>query len=522
MGVLSSFSVRQFKSRLSVSLGSVWSSREKLRDRLEKLRCQKSALEEQHQRVLNENRALKNTLQRTEVKLGDVRGRLEKLHSQPVHLPDDPPLKNHQFGPRMIAFCCSLCSIVGFRSTERVLPLIGQWLNVEFDVPARWTMRLWSSRNGVAILQQSAVHADDWIWLIDHSVQLGKMCVLVVLGIRQADLPVGRALQRQDMKPLAVLPTTTRNKEEVGAALLKLAAQIGSPISVVLDGATELCEGVKYFERKGFDVVTMNDIKHKAANILKKRIGKEKRFTDFEAHVGKTTACIQQTELDHFLAPKKKTKCRFMNLGKLIDWADMVLFHLKNPSAAGNIGIPPERLTEKLGWLLEFEDELEQWRECRKVVSTVLQFTNRQGVYIGSTDDIKQRLAKSKVSCPATQQVLDELVEVCAENEKNLATSSYASLRLINSTEVLESSLGSFKALQRHHNRGTFTTLLAVFPTLFQTTTPNAIRKRFSTVLTKDLKQWTKDAGLSNSTQARKTAAYNDSKKHSRQKNTFT
>lgn len=515
MGTSSYFSIRGFKSSFRVALASLFSSRENLRVRLEKLRRRQSTLENHHQRVLNENRQLKRQLEQTKAEFRKLCRQRKKLQSLPVQLPEDRRLRNHQYGPRMIAFCCALCNVIGFRSTERVLPLIGQWLNVEFDVPSRWTMRLWNSRNGVAVLQESAVATDDWIWLVDHSVQLGKMCVLVILGIRQSQLPAGRALGRQDMQPLAVLPTDSRGKEEVGQALEQLAEEIGMPISIVIDGAAELHEGVKQLENKGFDVVTMNDIKHKAANILKKTLGREQRFAEFEAHIGKTTASIQQTELDHFLAPKKKTKCRFMNLDKLVDWADMVLFHLKNPSAAGNTGVTPKRLADKLGWLLEFESELGQWRQCRQVVSAALQFSNRQGVYIGSTDDLKKQFNQWKDLCPAARHIVEELAAVYAGDEKKLAASSHATLRLINSTEVLESSLGCFKSLQRHHNRGTFTTLLAVFPTLFQATTPAAIRRRFANVSNIDLKKWVKDAGLNNSTQARKTAAYKASKQSS-------
>jgi hypothetical protein len=516
------FSIRHFKSSFRVALASVFASREKLRDRLGILRRQKSELEQHHQRVVNENRKLKRQLEHIQSELGEVRRQRDQLQSQPVRLPHDPHLKNHQFGARMIAFCCTLGNIIGFRSTERVLPLIGEWLNVEFQIPTRWTMRLWNSRNGVAILKESAVPAEDWIWLADHSVQLGKMCVLVILGIRQSELPVGRALRRQDMYPLAVIPTNSRSKECVGQVLEELAEQIGAPISVVIDGASELHEGVEQLEHKGFEVLAISDVKHKAANILKKTLGREERFSQFEACVGKTTASIQQTELDHFLAPKKKTKCRFMNLGKLIDWAEMVLFHLKNPSAAGNTGVAPQRLVDKLGWLLEFESEIEHWRECRQVVSATLQFTNGRGVYVGATEDLKKQLGELGVSCSLARQVVEELTKVVAVDEQKLAASSYASLRLVNSTEVLESSLGSFKSLQRHHNRGTFTTLLAVFPSLFRPTTRESIQQRFAHVSTAALKKWIREAGLNNSTHARKTAAYKALENATRQKYRLT
>jgi len=518
---VSSFSVRHFKSSLWALCSSFYRSRERLRDRYVELRGRNIQLEQHHQRLLSENRALAKKLRRVEDDLVQHRRLLAKREVQPLQLPDDPNLKGHQYGARMIAFCCGLASLIGFRSTERVLPLISQWLEVEFDIPSHHTIRLWASRNGVAILQESNQVAPDWIWLIDHSVQLGKMCVLIVLGIRQSELPTGRPLRREDMKPLAVVPTVSRTKEHVAEALMPLADQIGTPICIVSDGAAELHEGVKYLENESAEVILMDDVKHKAANLLKKILGRDERFARFDGQVGKTTARIQQTELDHFLPPTKKTKCRFMNLSKLIDWAEMVCFHLKNPQAPGNRDVSAERVTEKLGWLLEYEQDLEQWSECRQVVSAVLQFTNREGVYAGATKALNKQLAELDVSSAMAQQVLDELVDACAENERKLTSSSYAKLRVPCSTEVLESSLGRFKSLQRHHNRGTFTTLLAVFPTLFESTPAHRLAARLKKVSTKGLKKWLEQAGLTNSTQARKAAAYRASRGLTQQKTTM-
>ena len=512
MAAVSSFSVSQYKSSLRALCASFYRSRERLRDRFDALRGKKKLLEEQHQRVMNENRALAEKLRRAEDKLALQSKVLAKQQTQALQLPDDPKLKGHQFGPRMMTLCCALGQLIGFRSTEQVLHVIRQWLQVEFDVPSHDTVRLWMSRNGVAILQESTQFEPDWIWLIDHSVQLGKMCVLVILGIRQSELPVGRPLRRYDMKPLAVVPTLSRTKEQVGEALVDLADQTGAPICIVSDGAAELHEGVKWLENKGVELVLMDDVKHMAANLLKKTLGRDERFAQFDGQLGKTTARIQQTELDHFLPPTKKTKCRFMNLDKLIDWAEMVRFHLKTPQAPGNRDVSAERVSEKLGWLLEFEQDLEQWRECREVVSAVLEFTNREGVYAGATEALKKRLIELDVSSAMARQVLAGLVDACGENERKLSGSSYKKLRVPCSTEVLESSLGSFKSLQRHHNRGTFTTLLAIFPTLFESSPVHRLATRLRKVSTHDLKEWLKQAGLTNSTQARKAAAYRASR----------
>ena len=132
-------------------------------------------------------------------------------------------------------------------------------------------------------------------------------------------------------------------------ALDELTEKIGVPMSIVVDGASELHEGIKASQKQGKTVLVMDDIKHKAANILKHVLGKNTVFKDFESQLRTTTAQIQQTELAHLLPPKKKSKCRFMTLSPLLRWQRMIQHHLSYPNTAQHQGVTPDRLKKKLG-----------------------------------------------------------------------------------------------------------------------------------------------------------------------------
>lgn len=415
-------------------------------------------------------------------------------------LPDWPPLAGHHFSPEMIAMCCRLCLLIGFRAVPKVLECINETFGLSLNIPTRDAVRNWSSRNGVAILQQAET-AEDWIWMIDHSVQLGKMSVLVVLGIRRADLPDDRPLRRHDMTPLGILPSDSRNKAEVARQLREVADRTGMPLAVVCDGACELHEGVGSLETAGFQGVCIDDIKHKVSNLLKRTLVRDTRFAAFEKKLGHTTAAIQQTELEHLLPPRKKTKCRFMSFDRLIDWATMIEQQLENPTA-------PARLSEKLGWLREFRTDIAGWREARELIGRVLSTTNTQGVFCGATAALADALGELPATSATARQLREAMLAFSQANEDKLLSLGPATPRLPCSTEVLESAFGSFKAIGRNHNRGSFTTLLAVFPTLFAHCTAEAIRPRFALVSNRDLQHWLRAAGLTNSTQSRRTQAY--------------
>lgn len=414
-------------------------------------------------------------------------------------------LPGHQFSAEMIALCCQLSLQIGFRAVPKVLKCIFKTLDLRMRIPSRDVVRNWNCRNGVAIIQE-VERAGDWVWMIDHSVQLGKMFVLVVLGIRSSEIPQGRPLRRDDMTPLAVLPTVSRKKEEAGRQLIQLAEKLGAPQAILSDGACELHEGAQQLKTQGFTGVHVDDIKHKVCNLLKKMLGDNERFKEFSAKLGTTTALIQQTELEHLLPPRKKEKCRFMNLDRIIDWATMVERQLT--LAAGANSHQAERLIAKLGWLKAFTEDLQVWRECRKSIGVVLRYANEQGVFAGATESLRMELSQCTTESKLAQLLVQEMISCYQSNEDQLATLSQPGIRLPCSTEVLESAFGGFKALQRHHCQGTFTSLLACFATLFDECDSKKIRERFHRVSNLDLKSWLKDSGLTDSTQSRRTKAY--------------
>ncbi len=58
------------------------------------------------------------------------------------------------------------------------------------------------------------------------------------------------------------------------------------------------------------------------------------------------------------------------------------------------------------------------------------------------------------------------------------------------STEILESSFGLFKQLERQHSKGGFTSLVAALGALLKPATPQTIRRDFARVSVKQMRAW--------------------------------
>ncbi len=104
------------------------------------------------------------------------------------------------------------------RCAAAALGWLGSATGREDLSPDGATGRSWLMRLGLAALTRPKAIADDWAWLIDHSIQVGRCKCLVILGIRLGELPEGRALCHRDLEPIALVPMTEANRRAVAAS----------------------------------------------------------------------------------------------------------------------------------------------------------------------------------------------------------------------------------------------------------------------------------------------------------------
>lgn len=422
----------------------------------------------------------------------------------------DRPLPGHQYGVRLIALCIELAKRIGFRATSFVVELFFQALGIDMKAPSHDAVQQWTMRLGVAELTETFHKDQRVLWMADHSSQIGKERVLLIIGMLVEDLPPpGQTLELEKLKVLAIVPGERWKREDVQREYQRLAEKIGPPVYLLCDGAVELREPAETLVKDGEKTIVLRDLKHQAANLLEKQVGRSERFKAFLTSVGLTRSRIQQTELSHFMPPALKQKSRFMNLSCLLRWATMVLHHLEHPESVARRDVMLARMEEKLGWLRDFTTELSQWRACQEVIDKALSWINHQGLTRDSSAQLATVLGTSleapeEASCPA-EQVARKLLASVAEAAERIPPGERTWL----STEILESLFGRFKQLERQHSKGGFTRLLAALPALCVRADARKIRSQFAKVKAKNVKQWIRKT-LPKTLTARRNAAYRE------------
>ena len=424
----------------------------------------------------------------------------------------EQPMPGFLFTLRIISMAIELAKRVGFRGAASAMQIMFASLDLKMQAPSHDAIEQWTLRFGVGLLKDTFMPGQRVMWMADHSSQVGKERLLLIIGVALDDLPPpGESLTFEKMKVLAVVPGVSWKKEDVEREYLKLALQIGAPAYLLCDGAVELREPAEKLELDGQKTIVLGDLKHRAANVLEKELSRNGRFQAFTNEVSLTRNRIQQTELDQFTPPTLRSKSRFMNIGTLLTWATMVLYHLKTPASCAREGITKERMEQKLGWLLDYASDLEQWDQCQEVIGCSLSVINLQGLSAQTSEMVEQSLTGNNPNwrnedCSATR-IAVQLIDWIKQSSDKLKVNERAWL----STEILESLFGKFKQVERQQSKGGFTRLIAAIPTLCITATKQIVRKAFQAVNSPQTREWLEES-LGKTLNARRNAAYRESR----------
>jgi hypothetical protein len=381
---------------------------------------------------------------------------------------------------------------VSLRSGSGVVGTLMEWgLGRELfsASPHATTVRWWLLRLGHYQLHREKERAEDWVWFIDHSNQIGKEKFLAVLGIRLSQLPPsGQALRLRDMQVIDLQPVTVSDKQVVYEQLLANVAKTGVPRAILHDRGGDLAGGTALFREAHPETLELYDVAHKAACLLKALLERDERFRQFGGQVGRTKCQLQQTELAFLVPPKPREKARYMNLESLIHWGRQTLSIIDAPPEAVLKHATAARLDEKLGWLRDYRDALDEWSQVQQVISITIEFVREEGLCY----DTEPRLAERLHALPLGGTAAGLRTQLLAFVHDQ-ASQARPDERLPGSSEILESCFGKYKSLERDQVHGGLTSLLLAFGACVSNITMETVHAALTQSKTKDVIEWIRE-----------------------------
>jgi hypothetical protein len=408
---------------------------------------------------------------------------------------------HHHYSLGIISLFLSLVLAVAtsLRCASRVLELFGAVWEQLGAVPTWETGRWWVLRVGYYKLTRPKEQAADWVWIVDHTYQLGTHKCLLILGLRLSALPApGQCLRHEDVEPLVLEPVVKSTGEIVYQQLAATIKKTGVPREIISDRGGDVQAGVEQFCAAHPTTCAIYDIKHKTAAVLKAELEGDPVWQEFTQLCQQTKQQIQQTALACVMPPNQRSKARWLNVDILVRWGTKTLAVLDSPAPERPQGCQGTQLEEKLGWVRRFRAPLQLWAELLQLVAGTEHFVRTQGLARGAEQQLSKLLAPLAQS-PRGQQVRARLLAFVAEE----AQKAHPQERLLGSSEVIESVFGKFKRLEQTQAKSGFTSLILTMSAMVATTPREVIHKALETVPTKSVLAWCKKT-LGDSLQAQR------------------
>jgi hypothetical protein len=387
-----------------------------------------------------------------------------------------------------------------FRCAAAALDLLRPPVGPQGASPTGATGRLWLLRVGLAALVRPKVIADDWVWMVDHSVQIGPCKCLVILGLRLSGFAIAGPLRHRDMELIDLVPMAAATKHTVAARLEDAVAKTGPPRAILSDHAADLHGAIEIFRGRYPRTDELYDIKHRAACLLKASLEGDGRWKRFAAAAAQAKCAIQQTGAACLVPPSQRSKSRFMNLSELVRWGRQTLALLDDPSRWERLPTSPDAVADKLGWLAEFREPLAEWSAYHELIEGALDFVRSRGLYTGAGRDLAEAL-------PAAAGAARELRERLIAFVTTESSRARAGEILPGTTEVLESCFGKLKALEDGQSKSGFTGLVLSLGAMVSTRSAEAIGEALERCRVRDVLDWCREK-LGPSVQSLRRRAY--------------
>jgi len=347
----------------------------------------------------------------------------------------------------------------------------------------------WMLRIGLYELQRPLEKADDWIWIIDHTIQTGKLKCFLIVGFRLSHWrSLDRPLIHQDLTVVALEPSESSVAEVVAKDLHAAVSRTGVPRAILSDGARDLGKGMKIFAEDHPAVSHLHDAKHKFALILQRILEKDDHWSEFCKLTAKVRKDLRQDSLQYLTPPVMKTKARYMNLEELVTWGVKTLRFVENPVPPSDEPINIGKLNISLKWLKDYGDSFTRWDQLMKVIHVSMKYLREHGYHQQAAEDLRSLLSPV-ASVEAARQMSDSIIDSVTEESLHAKTLEH----LPASSEIIESLIGRGKRIEGQQSRGGFTQSVLGMAAAVVNPTKEFITNAFQAVKTKDVTAWTRE-----------------------------
>ena len=332
-------------------------------------------------------------------------------------------------------------------------------------MPSHTAIRNWIMQVGYYKLM-TIQKSQDWIGMLDLSVQIGAKKCLLILGVQTSTLLERKPLTFEDVHILHMELLEKTSGPIIYEVLKRSEEKVGRYAQFCHDQGSDLISGTRLYAQniqatEGRQIPITNDIAHKIANLLSVET-EELRWEEFTSKAAQVKQKLQLTKWAHLCPPSQRSKARYMNLDELVAWAKKILAYLDKMENEHKQEAEQSRfrlrrsdamlkaLLDQFGWVRSFEHMIQEVAELLLIGGIVRQKIRTEGLHKKTYEELDQALQDLAVGERANQ-FAGSLVDFVMEQTKDLEQVA------LGSTEIIESSFGKMKQLMDENTKDGFT-----------------------------------------------------------------
>lgn len=357
--------------------------------------------------------------------------------------------------------------------------IIKLFLNLNIRPPSHVTISNWVKKIGYYQLEMPKKQAEDWIIIIDESIQLGPEKLLVILSVRASTISFTRPLKFEDLEVITLKSKKGWNAEHVKVEIEKAGKKLGKISYAVSDKGASITKALELC-----NIRQVHDITHRISNIVKKIYKKDIGFNEYIKALSGLRLQLQQSSLAHIMPPQQRSKCRFMNLKPLSGWGLRAIRLVKQEKGKKKKGQESKEIINKLEWLIQKEAFILEMEAIMEVIEKIFTLTKTQGLNNKTIKKCNQYMKNLKTP---KETVLKQELE---EYFKEVRNSGISDQTILCTSDVIESAFGKYKMVAGTNTTGGITDIALVIPALTSILKEDEVKKIMEGIKTKQVKEW--------------------------------
>lgn len=392
-----------------------------------------------------------------------------------------------------------MVGLSSLRGATRCFQLISEFFNG--GSPCHVVIQNWIMRLGFHKLLKPVERREDWIYLLDHTIDFGVKKCLVVLGV-----PLERFRQNQcklrhhDMEVLAIAIHENATAASVQKILETVSSTTGVPAQIVSGNGSNIKRGVEDFLKEKSETKYTYDITHKAGILLKHHLANDANWNLLVNKTCETKRSLLHTILGFLAPPKPSDKSRWLNLDSYLNWAEKVLcFGEVNMEC-----IEREKYDSKLAWLHDFKPYLKEWRTMLDMLNAAKDEVKTNGLRRESAKRFNKSISGLNTRTMRLQQLKSEIVEYLNKEGGGIDDPK----PWLGCSDIIESIFGKYKNFSAKTPMKEVGRTVLTMPVFTSKLSLEEVKMAMENVSTQDVDNWL-DQNIGDTLFAKRKRAYN-------------